>query len=324
MFGNMKGWIISGVLFLFVGFILVLTGRVPPISPPTGKVKLDQKIAVPGEISSLLPPMDKDGDAADTYRQAIKEYAANGPLYAPDGKYRKDIKLLAKDDPKGIQLIAEATNFRNCDLFASKPEAVVNYQLKLPDLEALSNLGELTINAGVIYRQQKDLDKAGKYMNAGFALGYRLYSERLVWEELNTGLNLMLSATTQLGRLAKDRGEAEKAEQFAKMAQAINEYKTAKVVPIAKFVTSIQTSTIGEHAGDIFGLLRQNPERMWKVEALLSLGRMRFNAPRDQIGDQIGATREVKKYLNDPDPAIKQAAGIAAQLTRESYRMIGN
>jgi hypothetical protein len=60
---------------------------------------------------------------------------------------------------------------------------------------------------------------------------------------------------------------------------------------------------------------------MWRVEAILKLGRYRFNAGR--IGDQRNAIKTIKDLLtHDPDPVIRAAAQAAHDLTLEQYRMM--
>jgi hypothetical protein len=59
---------------------------------------------------------------------------------------------------------------------------------------------------------------------------------------------------------------------------------------------------------------------MFRVEAILKLGRYRFNSAR--AADQLAAPRILKTLEADPDPAIQTAARAAQGLTVEQYRMI--
>jgi hypothetical protein len=77
---------------------------------------------------------------------------------------------------------------------------------------------------------------------------------------------------------------------------------------------------VGRHGGDILALARNSPEPMWRGEAILSLGRMKYNTPRR--GDQNAARREVKQWLNDPNPSVRTAAAEADNLTLEKYRTL--
>ena len=59
---------------------------------------------------------------------------------------------------------------------------------------------------------------------------------------------------------------------------------------------------------------------MWRVEAILALGRCRYTSPR--AGDQLGAARLIDQLMNDPEPRIKLAASVAKSLTREGIHKI--
>jgi hypothetical protein len=76
-----------------------------------------------------------------------------------------------------------------------------------------------------------------------------------------------------------------------------------------------------DHAGDVFHIARSAKDRMWRVEAILKLGRMRYNAAR--LADQQAATRALEELSDDADPVIRAAANAARNLTVQEYRMLG-
>jgi hypothetical protein len=59
---------------------------------------------------------------------------------------------------------------------------------------------------------------------------------------------------------------------------------------------------------------------MFRVEAILKIGRYRFDAARK--GDQLAAPRVLRRLADDPDPVIQAAANAALALTLEQYRTI--
>jgi hypothetical protein len=324
MFGNLKGWLISSVIVALVVVVFVSTGilKVPPVSRPSGKIDFSEKITLPVDPQPFLTTATKDRDASEVYRLSINEYENNEKLYGPDGTYARSATALADADPKGVQLIVEAAESKGSDLFASRPDQLVHYNSTWPDLSSLTRMAEHTVNAGDVYRAKKDLEKAERYIRAGFTLGYRLYNERVAWQELNDGMNLMINASYRLSKLYQAKDEKEKAQACTRFSDELKNYKTEKIFkPIVRAVTSINTREIGDRGGDFFYLAKESPERVWRVEALLALGRMKYNT--SNRGDQVAARREVKKYLNDPDPAVRLAAKLADELTVERYRMLG-
>jgi hypothetical protein len=77
------------------------------------------------------------------------------------------------------------------------------------------------------------------------------------------------------------------------------------------------------YGGDIHKLAAKSDsiDKMWRVEAIMALGRMKFNT--HARGDQVWAKRYLKQYREDPDPAIKHAAQLADELTIDGYNLLG-
>ena len=81
----------------------------------------------------------------------------------------------------------------------------------------------------------------------------------------------------------------------------------------------------GQHTGDIFYLAKNAADRVWRVEAIVALGRMKyFVGDADSVADQRGAMRLVREWSDDPnqDVVTRQAAKAARDLTIEQYRGI--
>ena len=324
MFGNVKGWILSALIVALVAILFVSTGvlRVPPVSQPSGRIDFSERIALPIDPQPFLPTPTQSRNAGEIYRLAINEYENNEKLYAPGEAYSKSPAAMVDANPKGIQFIVDAADCKDFDLFASRPDEVVHYNPTWPSLTALERMGMHALVAGVKYRERKDPETSEKYIKAVLLLGYRLYTERVVWQEMNAGMNLMINASAQLSKVYLEKKETAKATACGEFQRQLDAYKRDKIVgPIVSALNSITTRTVGERGGDFFYLARESPERVWRVEALLALGRMKYNT--SNRGDQVAAKREVKRYLNDPDPAVRAAAKLADELTIERYRMLG-
>jgi hypothetical protein len=60
---------------------------------------------------------------------------------------------------------------------------------------------------------------------------------------------------------------------------------------------------------------------MWRIEAIFSTARYRFNAGR--VADQRAAARILREILsNDSDPVIQTACSAGLSLTVEQYRTL--
>jgi hypothetical protein len=76
--------------------------------------------------------------------------------------------------------------------------------------------------------------------------------------------------------------------------------------------------------GDIFEIARSGREPMWRTEAILKLGRMRW-MKGVKYGDQRGANQVLTELAGRTDlpPNVKAAAVAARDLTVKDFRLIG-
>jgi hypothetical protein len=123
----------------------------------------------------------------------------------------------------------------------------------------------------------------------------------------------MLVKTNQPGR----------ASEFVNFNDARLKYYNNRILPMLKILQAIDSNVIIEHAGDIFHIARNSQERMYRVEAILAMGRMKYYVgDAGRIGNQRGAIQEVKRLAGSTDPVIRRAAEEARDLTREKYQLL--
>jgi hypothetical protein len=327
MWGNRLGWVISAVLVGVVAYPLYLGSQPPRVSTPSGAFpNLMASIELPLDPKGIVPAaMQEPCDAGEVYRQAMDDYYANTRQYE---KYLANTLLAAKERPKGVELILAASRCSEMKLFARSPIEVLNYKAEDPAMQSIYALGRMANQRGMLHASNKgseearkffDPQLARKYFDATFALGYQLYRERLAWSELEAGLNLMEDAALGLAGLELQGTNPGRAADLKHFAEVVRDYKL-KQFELYKVVSSIDTNTVGHYGGDIIALARSSPEPMWRAEAILALGRMRYNTSRR--GDQRAAERELQQWTTDPNPAVRAAANAAASLTVQQYRAL--
>ena len=317
MWGNTRGWVLSAMMALVLGWLLVLGALPPKPSEPSGAFpNLLAKVQLPTDPKSVVPLMSEECDAGEVYGRVLQEYKANRATYE---KYRAKPTEAKAANPRAVELLHEAKKCSRMSFFSRRPQELLNYNPDLPEMEALEKIGGLANQLGLLYRLDKKPDEARRQFEAMFALGYHLYGERLSWAEFVAGVNLMADAARGLAKLEKDAGNEDRARTLEEFAKSSDDYKL-KQFEVYKVVSSIDTTTVGRHGGDILALARHSPEPMWRGEAILSLGRMKFNTPHK--GDQAAARREVKQWVQDPHPAVRTAAVEADNLTLDKYRTL--
>jgi hypothetical protein len=318
MWGNVQGWFISACMTVLLAWPLWLASQPPKPSKPSGSFpNLLSAIQLPTDPKTLGPAMDDDCNAGEVYARVLEEYEANRRLY--DEKYLPNPRLAQAERPKAVEILLEAAHCSRMNLFSRRPADVLNYNPDTPAVDAIEKVGRMANQFGLLYRLDKKPDEARLYFEAMFALGYHLYSERMAWSEFVAGVNLLTDAARGLARLEADAGNSDKAKSLEAFADSADQYKL-KQLDVYRVVNSIDGPTIGRHGGDVLALARHSPESMWRGEAILALGRMRFNTPNK--GDQNAATREVRLWVTDPDPAVRAAASAASNLTLEKYRTL--
>jgi hypothetical protein len=328
MFGNTKGWGISGLIVVVVGALIYFMGRPPQITPPTKTIPLalssisdSMKDADPAKLD--IKPAGTDADAHDLYVNIIDDYKKNRFRYE---KY-SDISKLAVDKPEFLQWLVDAADCNKATLFGKKPELLINYENEQDSLVALKETGSMAnrlglyLVAGAIQKGKEVPAAADKYLKAAFLLGERLFYERLRFEELTTGNALMADAALGLEREATAKHDDARAAQLDAFATAIRGYDS-KIIPVWQALSGIGGNPLN-NAGDMFDVAANSKEPMWRIEAILKLGRMHY---MDTVtpADQRGAVRVLKQLAENGDPyAVRVAAGKARDLKVEDFRKIG-
>ena len=112
-------------------------------------------------------------------------------------------------------------------------------------------------------------------------------------------------------------GQAPGTEELEEMVNS----RLGMVDPDGKVLTAVDERVVGEHPGDVFYLAQHAGDRVWRIEAIFAMGRMKyFVGTNGKTGDQRGASKMLKRLSEDSDPVIRAAATSARDLTIEEYR----
>jgi hypothetical protein len=324
MWGNKPGWFISVIIAAVFGWLIWSLGRPEGISAPSGEFNLTKEVRLPVAPEDALPGvMTDDRDAGDIYWQAIHLYLQNPKDYEVANYYTRRKSLPAVD------LLLSATSAKRATIFLKQPDAIVNYKFPSPELDALMALGTIANSIAFSAQAKGDEETTSAYADASFALGAKLYRERLVHGELLGGINLMQSAGDTFKANANKRGDPAEQERWQRFGNQTKNYEMMEIEPLHNKIVSTSRDDIARYAGDVFQLAQHNPDRMWQVEAILKIGRYRFNATR--MPDQVAAKRMLgdnpaqygyPDFEKSDDPAVRTAGRAARELTQEQYRMM--
>jgi hypothetical protein len=270
--------------------------------------------------------LTEDRDAGEAYWEAIQLYRR----FPADYRKFEPANLAKVSRLPAIKLLVESTSAKRASLFGPRPELLVNYKFPWPELDAISELGQFCNSVGHYYVVRKPDEKlATRYLHAGYSLGAKLYDERVTHAEMMAGVKLMQGAVLSLKELAKREKDTARMAALDKFNNETSGWYVTGVQDLYQKINSTERSDLLHHAGDVFEAARSSPERMWRTEAILKLGRYRYNSPRRS--DQVWANRMLSDnpdrwgfadLTKDTDPAIKAAATAAKELTLEQYRGI--
>lgn len=323
MWGNRLGWGISAVIILFACFIGYLIEQAGLPTPPTGWVsKSVHPLEIPTNANQVVTGGTQACDAGDFYRQAIADYQSSPSFYDRLAEARDFDPAIVAQRP-GLKALVDATSCSTMNLFQTKPQEVVSYEPERAPLEAIDKVAMAAARVALLAGTNKDTATAKKYDEAVFSLGLKLYQERVVYDELIKGEGLMGIGAGGLQRLADRANNQSRANVLKDFDDnRVQEFKD-QIEPVWAVISSIADNSIAQHAGDMFALVKdKNIDHLWRVEAVLKIGRLKYNANRR--GDQLLAQRFLKELAEDSTetPAIRAAAAQARDLTIEEYRQL--
>jgi hypothetical protein len=322
MWGNSLGWTISAALVaLCAGWLYIIAHASSPTAPTD--FSRDERnfagLALPTPPPGALPTGQAAPDAAALYRRAIELFLADRATYDNFAKIGKLDSASAKQ-LEAIDLLIQAAPARDVKVFVNRPSEIITYAREKPALDALQLLGRICVDRlGLLNQRAGNTDEAMKHYQAALALGWNLANERLTYDELALGLELIAKASTGMSSIAP----ADIAGGLRDFNQRRVTFMRDRIEPVVRITRAIDANIVGQRSGDIFQLAKRSQERMWRVEAILALGRVRFFAgaggTRANVTNATALVRELA--TNDPDPVIRAAASAARDLTMEQHRM---
>lgn len=321
MWGNALGWFISCLIVLATVTSIALVQRSATVVTAPTEFAADPKhgaaVLLPADVKLVVPSMVDPADAGEFYRAALEQFEKDPGAYSQFSRTGKvqDVEYIPAINP-----LIQATHCSTGSIFKSSPADLINLNNEKPPLMALRTLGDCMIRLGLLLEKDRTSDSLALY-EATFALGFRLYEERLTYAEFDLGLTLMAKGSASITQLAESIGMADRARGAREFDQARKRYVAERILPMARILISADQPTLETHFGDVLYFARHAKERMWRIEAIFSLARYRFNAAR--LGDQNTALKALEEIAaTETDPLIRQAASDAKDLTIERYRML--
>ncbi len=162
------------------------------------------------------------------------------------------------------------------------------------------------------------LDEAEGLLKALMILGYRIAEERVRLPGMLTGLGIESQAGGMLVKLYKQRGQVERAKSVETYLSALRD--------VQQRIDSKAGQTVSRLDGDspptavLIWVVDNDKDRMWRIEAALTLGLAKWTAPRR--ADQEAARETLQHLQDDKDPLVRDAATAGLGISRQDVHQV--
>lgn len=329
---NKIGWIIAGALVLVLIVIVIFRATGSSPTPPTEATKnnpglMEYHALTVSPSLFLQGRLEAPGNAGEDYVKAIAMYRANAEALNQElghidqissGTYTpKAANLQIIRDILDILTAAGAKKEMKYTLVLTPKEFIVKRSYKPgDDLARLANLLGLLNSADVMNKNYAAMEKS---FQACFTLGWHMMSERARATAMLNGIALQQAGLNDLESLYNVwQTEAHK-QQLAGIAT----YRT-ELTPLREF-TEGKCNIIWKNPpepGDLYRIIENDQDRVFRVDALLFLGAVRYTHAKFPADIRKTAVL-LDQYEKSADLFEAAAATAAKKLTPEDFRQVG-
>lgn len=345
--GNKTGWIVGGILLAAVLIFLMLFVFSPlPSAPYMTNEPGFMELKVPQTpLDAIIPAAPTGaGNAADDYAKAMtfyKQHAADidrtadiapynaatasaDPWANPDFKACRDLADIVAEGAKKAE-------FRYTFVMTPKklkPYFQVDYAREMHDIA----IG--THQCFLVHMDRKEYPQAEKRLQQMFILGWHMFNERTLADMSMQGIDVMLATMSRQGddlpgfqelyqrwpEGPKDRIRS--IDEYANELRGILEDDKKKKRLLWDSLP-LNFSKAGDqfYPGDVLVMAEKEEDHAWKVQAVLTLGPMKYRAVGR--GDVKMALSLIQKYLRSEDQLLKAAAECSNDMTKDQYQRLG-
>ncbi len=275
------------------------------------------------------------GDGGRILAEAADALEADRSLRQPYRDLAEGTRGNPKLDLPLYDRLVEAADYRRLAVFDASPGDLIHYDRDTPRLDVLADLANAANrHAGYLASKAIKTDaldgpdgtRARDLARGVFALGHGLATEAVTYRSYRTGTQLMQSALGVLAGIELAAGNSSRGQQLRSADEALSAFMAAEIGPAADAIKTLdQTNREGddadEHFGDVLAVATmEDAATMWRVEALLRLGRYRHAA--DRAADRAAADRVVREVAEPAsDRRVRLAAEAAAGLTLDEVSL---
>lgn len=326
------GWILSGALLAaIVGYVVVTQLSASSVSEPTWLttrgdfMELKQVEVSPAAIFGSVPT--QAGNAADDYKQAVDLYKANEPkIKAALGQLTQiaggtPAKLETMNVVEKIYALVSAgtakTSMRYSFVCSPKEFAIRS------TYDPATDLSDVADALRILMTQQQALKhypEEEQTLRTLFFLGWHMANEKSRMMMVVGGLDCQDDSLAELASLYA----AWEPQKHTAQIVAMKKYQDAlKVVQDAYQAKGRVVWNAKVSPGDLFNLVAHDADPVWRVEALLRMGVVKF-MDSDKPADVKQAEKMIQERLSSHDEYECAAAKAAAAAVVEDVQKMAS
>ncbi len=339
--GNKSGWIVggillAGVLIFLMFFVFSPLPSAPYLTNEPGFMELKVPQTPLDAIISAVPT--GPGNAADDYAKALTFYKQNvadidkTADIAPFNAATASSDPWANPDFKACRTLADlvAAGAKKAEMrytFVMTPQKLKPY-FQLGFARDLYQISLGSSQCYMVHMERKEYAQAEKRMQDMFILGWHMFNERALADMSMQGLDIMVVAVQRLEELYNIWPEAPKdrmrsLKEYESELLSIREYdRQKKRLLWDSLPSNLSKSGDQFYPGDVLRMAESEEDHAWKVQAVLTLGAMKFRCVNSR-GNIKKTFSLIQRYLRSDDPLLKAAAECANELTIEQYQSLG-
>jgi hypothetical protein len=320
--GSLKGWLLAMGLWACL-VVVYVAANTPNWS--RSRVWLDRSL---GEVircdipvQTVIGEFTDPGDAADDYHLAVQEcigtqhYSGYMALLA-DPSQDKNPDALDIRAPQYLLDGAKKARMDYTPRFAQRDEWTAP---RPPFVKAFDTIGQMCIIKANLLAASGRTDEAEALLKAVIAFGYHVEQERIRYSQTVTGVALQTAACRRLVQLYKDGDQpraVQTAEQYLEALRRVQDKLQSKAS-----ATIARLQDASPPPAEMFWLLDNDRDRMWRIEATLLLGLTKWTALRAAYRD-ASRHRLEKLGKDERDPLLREAARAALEIRPEDVRRV--
>lgn len=292
--------------------------------PAQGPIKILSRhmsmVPHPTGIEKLVARMpSRSGNAANDYWQIVTAYrdkptAFENFLNLPD----KRVNATTPIPNQPFAALKAGSMKKDCTLYFEKTGPFNLFRRETWQTAMFEKTANMVYSAADVYRAQNNVAAERALWETYLLFGWHICQHRVRHPVFYHGVQTQLSAVDNLIHLYEKAGQTNKAKVVDKYRSGLRAMANA----LEKKFRIIKR--LNAHMGDLVHVIENDPDRMWRIEAILVLGFRRYTITAKEVQgyyqvkvEQDRAQKLLTRMSNDSDPYIAAAAKVALDLKKE-------